>query len=82
MYDFEKFSDNEKELMLENLSDKTIWMLYNYPDIPDGSMGPKDLYGKILGISTPKFRFHFLKPEWKDSNLTIEGICSITVLDS
>ena len=82
MYNFEKFSDNGKELMLKKLSGKTIRMLYNYPDTPDGSIGPRDLYGKILSISTPKFRFYFLKPEQEDSDLTIEGIRSITVLDS
>ena len=82
MYSFSKFSNNEKKLMLEELSGKPVRMLYDYSDIPDGSMGPIDLYGKVLSVSTSTFRFDFLKPEWEDSDLTIEGVCSITVLDS
>lgn len=68
--------------MLEELSGKTVRMLYDYTDLPDGSMGPMDLFGEILSVNTTTFRFDFLKPEWEDSDLTIEGVCGITVLDS
>lgn len=82
MYNFSKFSNNEKRLMLEELCGKTVRMLYDYTDLPDGSMGPMDLFGEILSVNTTTFRFDFLKPEWEDSDLTIEGVCGITVLDS
>lgn len=81
MYNFSKFSNNEKKLMLEELSGKTVRIVYDYSDIPDGSMGPMDFYGRILSVSASTFDFDFLNPEWGDSELTIDGISDIVALE-
>ena len=81
MDNFSKFSKKEKQLMLEELSGKTVRIVYDYSDIPDGSMGPMDFYGRILSVSASTFDFDFLNPEWDDSELTIDGICDIVALE-
>jgi len=82
MKNFQDLSSDEKRWMLEEISGKMVNLLYDYSDIPDGSIGPKSFIGKVIGVSLATFKFDFYKPEdWVDSDLTIEGIESIKVCE-
>ena len=78
--EFKQMSSDEKHWMLEEISGKMIELTYDYSDIPDGSMGPKDFVGKICHVGVATFDFEFFNPDdWEPASLTIEGIEAIKV---
>lgn len=80
--EFKDLSHQEMYWMLEEISGKMIKLTYDYSDIPDGSMGPKEFIGKITHVGISTFDFEFFNPEdWEPAQLTIEGIETIKVLE-
>jgi hypothetical protein len=79
---FKQLSHQEMHWMLEEMSGKMIKLTYDYSDIPDGSMGPKEFMGKITHVGVSTFDFEFFCPEdWDTAELTIDGIEEIKVLE-
>ena len=79
---FMDFLSEDKPVMLRELLSKKVVLTYEGPDIPDGSMGPQDFWGRITSVSNIEFGFEFDKPDnWEPVVWGIQWIDSIIALE-
>ena len=75
MKEFYEMSCLEKRDALDELYGKNVEMVYDYPDIPSGKIGPEIISGRILSVQFSSFRLETSNGE--SIELSIDGIVEI-----
>ena len=76
MTDLTKLSVDERYEQLKKFVGNIVKILYDYPDLPDGQIGPVEKQGYLSSIESTTFSFRF--DNGTEANLSIEGVLQIS----
>jgi len=79
MQNLEEFSQQKKKNVLSNLLRKRVEIVYDESDLPNGTIGPKNMTGIITFVGTNKFTFKCEDTE-KEIDLSINGVTEFDIL--
>lgn len=80
MENFLKSFDGDKKDFLNSIIGKSVRLMYDYSDLPDGHLGAVLLVGKIISVDLAKFVFELDGDLSSDLPLTVDGIVDVEII--